>query len=426
MSTAAIDRVVSEIESAADEAVAFTRDLIRIPTVNPPGEAYEDCARLIGDRLARVRVRRRVLRRRRPARTHLASSPHQRRRHQAGARGASHRASERPLRRRPGRRRLDASIRSAAPSRTGASTGAASCDMKAGIAAALFAAGSHPPRWRDAGRLGRDQRHRRRGKRRIRRRRVARRTRADQREPHRLRDHPGAALRRSDLRRPPRRLLVRGPDARPHRARQHAVSRRPARSITWASSSIGCGASCCRASPRRTTAVPVDPAGGAARDAEHQRHRGRPAGATASRRRASRTPAARCSIAASCSRKGSTRPQAEIVDAARRDRRGRAGAALRAAGSDGRPPGAHAGRIRRSSPRSSGRCVECWDGAASWSPARAPTTRSTSRGSPACPHCVAYGPGILDLAHQPDEYCGVDDLITATKVIALAVMDLAG
>ena len=21
------------------------------------------------------------------------------------------------------------------------------------------------------------------------------------------------------------------------------------------------------------------------------------------------------------------------------------------------------------------------------------------------PHCVAYGPGILDLAHQPDEYC---------------------
>ena len=27
------------------------------------------------------------------------------------------------------------------------------------------------------------------------------------------------------------------------------------------------------------------------------------------------------------------------------------------------------------------------------------------------PHCVAYGPGILDLAHQPDEWCGIDDLI---------------
>jgi succinyl-diaminopimelate desuccinylase len=38
--------------------------------------------------------------------------------------------------------------------------------------------------------------------------------------------------------------------------------------------------------------------------------------------------------------------------------------------------------------------------------------------------CVAYGPGILDLAHQPDEWCGVDDLINATKVLALAVLEL--
>jgi succinyl-diaminopimelate desuccinylase len=41
-------------------------------------------------------------------------------------------------------------------------------------------------------------------------------------------------------------------------------------------------------------------------------------------------------------------------------------------------------------------------------------------------NCVAYGPGILDLAHQPDEWCGVDDVINATKVIALALMDLTG
>jgi len=40
------------------------------------------------------------------------------------------------------------------------------------------------------------------------------------------------------------------------------------------------------------------------------------------------------------------------------------------------------------------------------------------------PDCVAYGPGILDLAHQPDEYCEIADLITATKVIALAILDL--
>jgi succinyl-diaminopimelate desuccinylase len=40
--------------------------------------------------------------------------------------------------------------------------------------------------------------------------------------------------------------------------------------------------------------------------------------------------------------------------------------------------------------------------------------------------CVAYGPGILELAHQPDEWCGVDDVINATKVLALAVMELTG
>jgi succinyl-diaminopimelate desuccinylase len=41
-------------------------------------------------------------------------------------------------------------------------------------------------------------------------------------------------------------------------------------------------------------------------------------------------------------------------------------------------------------------------------------------------HCVAYGPGILDLAHQPDEWCAIDDLVNATRVIALSVLDLVG
>lgn len=50
---AAIDRVLLEVERSADEATAFTSDLIRIPTVNPPGEHYEDCARFIGQTLDR-------------------------------------------------------------------------------------------------------------------------------------------------------------------------------------------------------------------------------------------------------------------------------------------------------------------------------------------------------------------------------------
>jgi succinyl-diaminopimelate desuccinylase len=42
------------------------------------------------------------------------------------------------------------------------------------------------------------------------------------------------------------------------------------------------------------------------------------------------------------------------------------------------------------------------------------------------PHCVAYGPGELELAHQPDEYCRIDDLVNATKVLAIAMLDLMG
>ncbi|MEQ8857654.1 MAG: acetylornithine deacetylase/succinyl-diaminopimelate desuccinylase family protein [Pseudomonadales bacterium] len=40
--------------------------------------------------------------------------------------------------------------------------------------------------------------------------------------------------------------------------------------------------------------------------------------------------------------------------------------------------------------------------------------------------CIAYGPGILDLAHQPDEYVGVDDLIDAAQVMALSARRLLG
>lgn len=40
--------------------------------------------------------------------------------------------------------------------------------------------------------------------------------------------------------------------------------------------------------------------------------------------------------------------------------------------------------------------------------------------------CVAYGPGVLDLAHQPDEWCSLEDLVSATKVLALAILELVG
>jgi len=41
-------------------------------------------------------------------------------------------------------------------------------------------------------------------------------------------------------------------------------------------------------------------------------------------------------------------------------------------------------------------------------------------------NCVAYGPGVLEQAHQPDEWCSVDDLVNATKVLALSVLEMVG
>jgi len=41
-------------------------------------------------------------------------------------------------------------------------------------------------------------------------------------------------------------------------------------------------------------------------------------------------------------------------------------------------------------------------------------------------NCIAYGPGILDLAHQPDEWVGVDDMIDSAKVMALTLLRLLG
>ncbi|TMV35719.1 M20/M25/M40 family metallo-hydrolase, partial [Thioclava sp. BHET1] len=39
-------------------------------------------------------------------------------------------------------------------------------------------------------------------------------------------------------------------------------------------------------------------------------------------------------------------------------------------------------------------------------------------------NCIAYGPGILDLAHQPDEWVAVDDMMDAARVMALVLEDL--
>ena len=38
--------------------------------------------------------------------------------------------------------------------------------------------------------------------------------------------------------------------------------------------------------------------------------------------------------------------------------------------------------------------------------------------------CIAYGPGILDLAHQPDEYISIKDMLDSAKVMAQTLKTL--
>lgn len=43
--------IFSRIDAAREDLVALTRDLVKFPTINPPGEAYTPCAEYIGERL---------------------------------------------------------------------------------------------------------------------------------------------------------------------------------------------------------------------------------------------------------------------------------------------------------------------------------------------------------------------------------------
>ena len=49
-----LDDLFTRIEAQRDALVELTRELVRFPTVNPPGEAYEPCARHLGNRLNRA------------------------------------------------------------------------------------------------------------------------------------------------------------------------------------------------------------------------------------------------------------------------------------------------------------------------------------------------------------------------------------
>ena len=48
-----LEALFARIEAQRDALVDLTRELVRFPTINPPGEAYRACARHLGNRLTR-------------------------------------------------------------------------------------------------------------------------------------------------------------------------------------------------------------------------------------------------------------------------------------------------------------------------------------------------------------------------------------
>ena len=45
------EKLLERIEGKREELTDLTCELVRIPRVNPPGDAYTDCARFLGTRL---------------------------------------------------------------------------------------------------------------------------------------------------------------------------------------------------------------------------------------------------------------------------------------------------------------------------------------------------------------------------------------
>ena len=48
-----MESLFDRIDSKREDLVSLTQDLVRIPTINPPGEDYTRCAEFLGERLAK-------------------------------------------------------------------------------------------------------------------------------------------------------------------------------------------------------------------------------------------------------------------------------------------------------------------------------------------------------------------------------------
>ncbi len=217
--------IASGVAAREGDLVALTRDLIRIPTINPPGGNYLPICRFIAARLERSGFVCALLRAEgapgdgdRHPRWNLVA------RREGGSAGPCVHFNGHTDVVEVGRGWTVDPF--GGELRDGRVYGRGACDMKGGIAAAIVAVEAflelhpdHPGAIEILGDGGR-------GDRRLRRRRLAGGTRTFQPRPGRPRHHPRTAEQGPRLSRPSRRLVGGGRDLRPHRARIDAVPRR--------------------------------------------------------------------------------------------------------------------------------------------------------------------------------------------------------
>ena len=53
---AMLSNLIDRIDDKQSELIELTQNLVRIPTINPPGDAYTPCAEFIGKRLKKTWV----------------------------------------------------------------------------------------------------------------------------------------------------------------------------------------------------------------------------------------------------------------------------------------------------------------------------------------------------------------------------------
>ena len=417
------EHLLKAVDDRIDDLVALTVELIRFPTVNPPGEAYTPCAEYLGARLKKRGFGVEFVRGEgapgdtdRYPRTNVIA------RFDGRGPGAD-RAFQLAYRRGRGRRRLDASIPFAGIVRDGRVYGRGACDMKGGLAASIIAAEAFMAVYPDfpgaieisgtadeeSGGFGG----------------VAHLAQARLllEAARRPRHHPRAAQQGPHLPWPSRRLVGGDRDQGRDRARLDAVPRRLRGPPHGRGAATPSRTSLFPALDRKQTRMPVVPEGARRSTMNINSIHG---GQTDDFRPGLPSPNVPDSCRLTIDRRFLLEEDlAEVKGEVDRDPRA---AEARAPEIRLRDPRRHGGaaaddRARRAGGRGGRRRASAKCSASEPDYVISPGTYDQKHVARIghLHDCIAYGPGILDLAHRPDEWVGIADMVESAKVMAIGL-----